>query len=109
MTQRKKLIFVDSHFNENDENGGHGDTYLDFGQVRGLLNDDELLYLPIMNSGFLTFKVKDGVPENNCGFIDCLYRKAELMGYEICFTYIKDYVRSNLGMMDRVMVLEVKR
>jgi len=108
LIQGKKLIFVDSHFSANDENGGHGDVYLDFGQVRGLLNADEILYLPIMNSGFLSFKLKDGVPENNCGFIDCLYRKAELMGYKICFSFIKDYVRNNLGMIDRAIVMEVK-
>ena len=109
MTKGKKLIFVDSHFSTNDENGGHGDSYLDFGQVRGRLSDDELLYLPVMNSGFLTFKLKDGMPVNNCGFVDCLYRKAELMGYKMCFSFIKDYVRSNWGMMDRAMVMEVKK
>lgn len=73
------------------------------------LTDHELLYLPIMISGFPTFNLKDGVPKNNCGFIDCLYRKAELMGYKICFSFVNDYVRINLGMMDRAMVMEVKR
>lgn len=109
MIQGNKLIFVDSYFSANDENGGHGDSYLDFGQVRGLLNDNELLYVPIINSGFLTYKLIDGVPENNYGFIDCLYRKAELMGYKICFSFRKNYVRSNLGLMDRALVMEVKK
>ena len=103
----KGLVFVDSLLGSKDQNGGHGDVHLDFEKVRSLLNDDELLYNPIMNSGFLSFRFVDGIPENNNGFLDCLYRTAMRMGYKLVFSYRNDYVRSNLGIMDRAVIVQV--
>lgn len=103
----KKLIFVDSFIGSKKENEGHGDVYLDFTKVGELLNEDEILYNPLMNSGFLTYKFKDGVPVDYYGFIDCLYRTANAMGYKLGITIRNDYVRNNLGMIDRALVIEV--
>ena len=50
-----------------------------------------------------------GNPRNDYGFIDCLYRMAVSLGYKIVFSYIKNYVASNLGLMDRALVIEVKK
>lgn len=108
LAKGKKLIFVDSTITSRKENEGHGDVYLDFSRVTALLNENELLYYPLMNSGFLTYKINEGVPENNYGFIDCLYRVAISLGYELCFSYRNSYVQSNLGMMDRALVIEVR-
>lgn len=103
----KKLIFVDSFIGLKKEDEGHGDVYLDFIKVGELLNENEILYNPLMNSGFLTYKFKDGVPEDYYGFIDCLYRTANAMGYKLGITFRNDFVRNNLGMMDRALVIEV--
>lgn len=105
----KKLIFVDSTLGSKMENEGHGDVYLDFNRLASNLNEDEILYNPLMNSGFLSYKIIDGVPRNDYGFIDCLYRMAVSLGYKIVFSYIKNYVASNLGLMDRALVIEVKK
>ena len=59
-----------------------------------------------MNSGFLSYKLKDGVPEKNNGFIDCLYRVADSMGYKLCFSYRPNYITNNLGMNERALVIE---
>ena len=102
----KKLIFLDSHFSSKKENEGHGDVYLDFTRVGESLNENELLYNPLMNSGFLSYRLKDGVPVNNNGFLDCLYRTASAMGYKLRLSFKNNYVRNNLGMNDRALVIE---
>ena len=108
LSSGKKLIFVDSTIITKKENEGHGDVYLDFIRVAELLNEDELLYNPLMNSGFLTYKINEDIPENNFGFVDCLNRVALSLGYKLCFSYRNDYIKSNLGVMDRALVIEVK-
>ncbi len=105
----KKLIFVDSTLGSKKDNEGHGDVYLDFNMLATKLNDDEILYNPLMNSGFLSYKIIDGVPKNDYGFIDCLYRIAVSQGYKISYSYIKNYVANNLRVMDRALVIEVKK
>lgn len=74
LAQGKKLLFVDSDFASKTENEGHGDSYINPSQVATLLKQDEILYNPVMNSGFLSYKLVDGTPEINYGFIDCIYR-----------------------------------
>ena len=108
MDQGVKLIFVDTVFSTYDEYQGHGDVHLNFNQIAANLNDDEVLFFPVLNSGFLSFRLKDGVPANDYGFLDCLYRPAKTMGHEIVISIRNDYVRSNLGMKDRAIVLELK-
>lgn len=105
----KNLLFVDSTLVSKNENEGHGDVYLDFKNLATNLGDDEILYNPLMNSGFLSYKIIDGVPKNDNGFIDCLYRKAVSLGYKIAFSYRKDYAVNNLGVMDRALFIEVKK
>jgi len=109
MVQGRKLIFVDSDFVSHKENEGHGDSYLNASQVAALLNPDEILYLPLMNSGFLSNKIVDGVPVNDCGFVDCLYRMAADMGYHLVFSYRDNFSRNNLGLNERALVMEFER
>ena len=106
LSQGKKLIFIDSDITSRKENEGHGDVYMNIGQVGTKLMEGEMLYVPIMNSGFLSYKLKDGVPEKNNGFIDCLYRVADSMGYKLCFSYRPNYITNNLGMNERALVIE---
>lgn len=108
LARGKKLIFVDSAITSKKENEGHGDVYLDFNRVKDLLNENELLYNPFMNSGFLTYKINEGVPEKNYGFIDCIYRVAASLGFKLYFSYRNGYVKSDLGVMDRALVIEIK-
>ena len=107
MIDGKKLIFVDSNLVSKKKNEGHGDVYLDFNRIKTLLNENEFLFYPIMNSGFLSYKFIEGVPENNYGFIDCLYRTAKSMGHTLCFSYREDYITNNLGATDRALMIEI--
>ena len=109
MAQGKKLIFVDSDFVSHKENEGHGDSYLDASRVAALLQSDEILYLPLMNSGFLSYKLVNGVPVNDYGFVDCLYRVAADMGHHLVFSYRENYSRNHLGMNERALVMEIER
>lgn len=109
MAQGRKLIFVDSDFMSHKDSEGHGDSYLNVSQVASLLQPDEILYVPLMNSGFLSYKLKDSVPVNDCGFVDCLYRMAMDMGHHMVFSYRKNYAINNLGMNDRALVIEIER
>ena len=109
MAQDKKLIFVDSDFVLHKDNEGHGDSYLNVSQVAALLQPNEILYFPLMNSGFLSYKLVNGVPVNDYGFVDCLYRMAEDMGYHLVFSYRENYARNNLGMNERALVIEIER
>ena len=109
MAHGKKLIFVDSDFMSHKENEGHGDSYLNINQVAALLHPDEILYLPLLNSGFLTYKLVNGVPVNDYGFVDCLYRMAADMGHHLVFSYRENYSRNNLGMNERALVIEIDR
>ena len=108
LSQGKKLIFIDSDISSKNENEGHGDVYMNIGQVSAKLMDGEMLYVPIMNSGFLSYKLKDGVPEKNNGFIDCLFRVADSKGYRLCFSYRHNYIINNLGMNERALVIEIE-
>lgn len=108
LVKGKKLIFIDSDFISKKENEGHGDSYMDANQIATLLQPAEILYLPLMNSGFLTYKLVDGIPVKNYGFIDCLYRTAEDMGYKLNFSYRNNYAINNLGFKERALVIEIK-
>ena len=108
LAQDKKLLFIDSDFVSKKENEGHGDAYMNTTQIAALLQSDEILYMPLMNSGFLSYKLVDGVPVNDYGFIDCLYRMASDMGYQLVFSYRKDFAKNNIGMSERALVIEVK-
>lgn len=94
LSQGNKLIYIDSDFSKNKENEGHGDTYIDFIKVASLLQEDEILYHPLMNSDFLTYKLINGVPNNDFGFIDCLYRKATDMGFKLKFSYRNNFAKN---------------
>lgn len=104
----KKLIFIDSYFVSKKENEGHGDVHFNYEQVGRQLNDDEMLFVPLFNTSFLSYKLIDGVPEKNYGFIDCLYRTAEEMGYKLLFSYKQNYIRNGLGMEERALVIEAE-
>ena len=52
---------------------------------------------------------KNSIGVNDCGFVDCLYRKAADMGYHLVYSYRKDYSRNNLGMKERALVMEVEK
>ena len=108
MSQGKKLIFVDSDFMSHKDNQGYGDAYLDVSQVATLLNSDEILYVPLMNYGFLNYKLVNGVPVNDNGFIDCLYRIAVDMGHNLVFSYRENYTKNRFGMNERALVIEKK-
>ncbi|MBQ7623597.1 MAG: hypothetical protein IJS66_07665, partial [Bacteroidales bacterium] len=88
---------------------GHGDSYMNPSQVAALLKPDEILYNPLMNSGYLTYKLVNGVPVNDCGFIDCLYRMTDDMGYQMLFSYRNNYTKNNFGMNERALVMEVRK
>lgn len=107
LVQGKKLLFVDSDFASKKENEGHGDSYMNPSQVATLLKQDEILYNPVMNSGFLTYKFVDGVPVKDYGFIDCLYRMAEDLGYKMIFKYRANFATNNFGMSERALVMTV--
>lgn len=104
-----KLIFVDSDFTSHKENEGHGDSYMNVAQVAPKLQAKEILYLPVMNSGFLTYKIVDGVPVKDYGFVDCLYRTAEDLGFKMEFSYRKNYAQNNFGMDERALVMELRK
>jgi hypothetical protein len=108
MSQGKKLIFVDSDFMSHKDNQGYGDAYLDVSQVATLLNSDEILYVPLMNYGFLNYKLVNGFPVNDNGFIDCLYRIAVDMGHNLVFSYRENYTKNRFGMNERALVIEKK-
>ena len=107
MTKGKKLIFVDAVYATHDKNQGHGDVHINFSQIAANLNDDEILFFPVLNSGFLSFRLEDGNPAKDNGFLDCLYRTARMMGFGIGISIKDNYVRSNMGVMDRALVIEV--
>lgn len=109
LAQGRKLLFVDSDFVSKKENEGHGDSYMNPSQVAALLKPDEILYNPLMNSGYLTYKLVNGVPVNDCGFIDCLYRMTDDMGYQMLFSYRNNYAKNNFGMNERALVMEVRK
>ena len=109
MSQGKKLIFVDSDFMSHRDNEGYGDSYLNVSQVAALLKPDEMLYVPLMNSGFLHYKLISGVPANDYGFVDCLYRMSADMGYHLVFSYRKNYTINKFGMNERALVIEVTK
>lgn len=109
LIQGEKVIFIDSGIGSHKENEGYGDVYFNIGQVCAKLQIGEILFVPIKNSGFLGYKLVDGVPENNNGFIDRLFRVAESMGYRLCFSYRNNYVINNLGMIDRALVIAAKK
>lgn len=103
-----KLIFVDAHYFSSSEDDGHGDSYIAPNDLKTNLKKDELLYVPVLNSGFLTYKLIDKVPQNDYGFIDCLYRTTLSKGYKLSFTYINNYCKSHLGVFDRAVVIETQ-
>lgn len=107
LAQGKKLIFVDSYFMSSTENEGYGDVHLDFSQIAAKLRDDEVLLFVSANSGFFSYKIYDGVPQNNNSFVDCLYRTANLMGYKLGFSFVNDFAVNKLGLKDRALVIEV--
>ena len=109
MAQGKKLFFVDSDFMSHKDNEGYGDAYLNVNQVAELLKPEEILYVPYMNSGFLNYKLVNGVPINNNGFVDCLYRIAADMGHNLVFSYRENYTRNIYGMNERALVIEVNK
>ena len=109
LAQGRKLIFIDSDFASKTENEGHGDSYINAFQVATLLQPDEILYAPIMNSGFLTYKFVNGVPVNDFGFIDCLYRQATEMGYHMTYSYKNNYAKNIFGSSERALVISVER
>ena len=107
LSQGKKLIFIDSGFSKNIENEGHGDTYIDFNKVATLLQENEILYHPLMNSGFLTYKLTNGVPNNDFGFIDCLYRKAVDMGFKLKFSYRNCFAKNIFNVYERALIIQI--
>ena len=107
LSQGKKLLFIDSDFSSKKDNEGHGDPYMDSSQVIPLLQQDEILYVPIMNSGFLSYKLVDEVPIQDYGFVDCLYRMADDMGYKLLFSYKNNFAINSFGMTERALVMEV--
>lgn len=108
LVQGKNLLFIDSWmFQKEKENEGHGDVHMDLDIIRNLLQPDEILYIPLINSGFLTYKISEGIPDKNYGFIDCLFRTAKDMGYELCFSYRHNYARNRLGVEERALVIAV--
>ena len=109
LAQGKKLLFIDSDFVSKKKNEGHGDSYLNPTQIAQLLQPNEILYMPLMNSGFLSYKLIDDVPVNDYGFIDCLYRMASDMGCQLIFSYRNDFAKNNFGMSERALVMEVKK
>lgn len=109
LAQGKKLLFIDSDFVSKKKNEGHGDSYMNPTQIAQLLQPNEILYMPLMNSGFLSYKLIDDVPVNDYGFIDCLYRMASDMGYQLIFSYRNDFAKNNFGMSERALVMEVKK
>lgn len=109
LSRGMKLVFIDSYFSSKNENEGHGDVYVNFNQVSDKLQSGEILFVPIMNSGFLTYRFKDGIPEKNYGFIDCLYRLADSMGYKLTFSFRNNYITNNMGMSERALVMEIEK
>lgn len=109
MLQGKKMLFVDSDFMSHKDNEGYGDTNFDISQVVALLKSDEILYVPFMNSGILYYKLVNGVPVKNYGFVDCLYRMAADMGHHLVFSYRENYTKNIFGMNDRALVIDIKR
>lgn len=109
LAQGKKLLFIDSDFVSKKKNEGHGDSYLNPTQIAQLLQPNEILYMPLMNSGFLSYKLIDDVPVNDYGFIDCLYRMASDMGCQLIFSYRNDFAKNNFGMSERALVMELKK
>jgi hypothetical protein len=104
----RRIAFLDSDFVSTKENEGHGDSYMEPSQVANSLQSNEMLYLPLMNSGFLSYKLVDGIPVKDYGFIDCLYRTAENMGYKLCFSYKNKFARNNFGIEERALMIEIK-
>jgi hypothetical protein len=109
MAKGKKLLFMDSDFMSKKENEGHGDSYMNPGVVATQLQPDEMLYSPLMNSGFLSYKLVDGGPIQDFGFVDCLYRVAKDMGYQLLFSYRDNFAKNNFGVQERALVMEVKK
>lgn len=101
-----KLLILDSDFSRGG-NEGHADSFFFPSQVDPLLKKDELLFLPRINSSFLSYKLIDRIPEKNFGFIDCLYRTAVLMGEKIVFSYRPSFFRNSLGLIERAIVVQV--
>ena len=109
LTQGWKLAFLDSDFVSKKDNEGHGESYMDPSRVAASLQSNEMLFLPLMNSGFLSYKLVDGIPVKDYGFIDCLYRIAENMGYKLCFSYKNNFARNNFGVEERALIIEIKK
>ena len=105
LAQGKKLIFVEAVFS-NKENEGHGDPYMEVSHVAPLLHQDEILYVPLMNSGFISYKLEGGVPKNDYGFIDCLHRLSSEMGYKLKYTYRDNFAINKIGINERALVIE---
>ena len=105
----QKLVFLDSDFSSKKDNEGHGDSYMDASRVVTLLKPDEWLYMPLMNSAFLTYKLEDGVPKKDFGFIDCFYRVADDLGFKVEYSYRENFAKNNFGMEERALVMELKK
>ncbi len=99
------LIFVESSFSSNKVNEGHGDIYFGPEEVATNLLPNEILYVPVFNSSFLSYKLNGGVPVNDMGFVDCLYRKADAMGVKLNFSFRDNYVKNSFGYEERALVI----
>ncbi len=74
LSKKMKIVFMIS------SNGDFMETRFNF---QGLKGNGYALIIPLVNSGpFLSVKIDKGVPENNFGIIDCLYRAILNKGYE---------------------------
>ena len=58
---------------------------------------------------FRSYKLVNGVPVNDYGFVDCLYRMAADMGHHLVYSYRENYSRNKLGMNERALVIEIQR
>jgi hypothetical protein len=62
------------------------------------------LIRPLMNGGFITLKMKDGIPEDRNSLIGCLHRAIIAKGKTPVWTVQKDAAGSYFGPMDLLIV-----
>lgn len=107
MKTGKRLLFVDSSSLSSTKDEGHGSTFFSFEEAERKLGPDDILYHPVINSAFLSYKLVGGVPSRDYGFVDCLYRMAKRKKLTLSFEYIDDFIQTLLNNKERALVIKV--
>lgn len=98
-TNKCKLIFPLLDFNENRIS-----TYTDYERTLKLINSNEYLFIPEMNSNFLNLREDD----NNNNIFKCIKQKARDLGFILKTTTDENKVNSSISGNNKGFTIEIE-